>query len=189
MRSRNKHFCWHFHIVDFWGYGVAMFTYFFIFNYQGNMGKSTDTFHLWFRNMSANTSTHPLLCTFGEMKFLFLTCNTDLITTRPAAVTRPRLYCLREKLSGKQKHLSLLGRHKELRLTVRYTRPLPKLGWFDCWLLTAAHTMHTDACRRRDGFTEEENANFSVTVNDAKVVLVWMDHQLSPVRVISSPCN
>lgn len=76
------------------------------------------------------------------------------------------------KLSGKHKHLSLLGRHKELRLTVRYTRPLPKQGWSDCSLLTAAHTMHTDACRRWDRFSEEENANFSVNVNDTKIVLV-----------------
>ncbi len=69
--------------------------------------------------------------------------------------------------------MSLLGRHKELRLTVRYIRPLPKLGWSKCSLLTAAHTMHTDARRLWDRFSEEKNANFSVTVNDTKVVIEW----------------
>lgn len=59
------------------------------------------------------------------------------------------------KLSGKQKHLSLLGRHKEFRLTVRYAHPLLKLGWPECSLLTAAHTVRNDARGHRDRLSEE----------------------------------
>lgn len=74
------------------------------------------------------------------------------------------VYCI--NCQEKLKHLSVRGRHKELRLTVRCTRPLPKLGWSECCLLTASHTMHTDVCRHSGRFSKEEDGNFSVTVND-----------------------
>lgn len=87
---------------------------------------------------------------------------------------------------AEQKHSSLLGTHKELRLIVRYTRPLPKLGRPECSQLTAAHVIHslTDACRPWGWWPEEENANFSVRVNSTKVVIVWIDHDLKLVHVI-----
>ena len=133
--------------------------------------------------------SQPPLCTFTiAAEVLFFTRNTNLTATGPAVFTGCTCvaYCFCKKtLSGRQRHLSLLGRHKELRLTVRYTRPPPELGWSEHLPLTAAHTAHTDAHRRRDGFSEEENANFSLAVNDR----VWMDRQLRLVTVISSPRN
>lgn len=77
------------------------------------------------------------------------------------------------KLSGKQKHLSLLGRHKEFRLTVRYTHPLLKLGWSECSLLTAAHTVRNDAWGHRDRSSEEKTP-ISVTVKDFFVTFLYI---------------
>lgn len=103
----------------------------------------------------------PLLCIFGDSA-TFLCLHAIQIWWQQDLqwfLTVRALPIASAKLSEKQKHLSLPGRHKELRLIVRYTCPLPMLGWSECLVLTAAYTMHTDACRH------------------VPVQLLWGEHQ------------
>lgn len=64
--------------------------------------------------------------------------------------------------------MSFPGRREELRLTVRYTHPLLKLGWSECLLLTAAHTVHNDAVGHRDRLSEEKMPTVTVDKPSAR---------------------
>lgn len=64
--------------------------------------------------------------------------------------------------------MSLRDRHEELRLIVSYTHPLLKLGWSECLLLTAAHTVHNDALGHRDRLSDGKMQTVTVDKPSAR---------------------